>query len=263
MTSVPSASRVQTLAPRAVAPGGGRCSSMVSLLLPACTSTQSYPPTAAVDRPASGARRSSVQLCRHCEVRHRCGRGGAFPRKHRVRQIADREALSTQSAGIEEERPGHARGRGRPRVRSRARMAVHGAFEPARDRRARDRVPRRLHGRSRVRVRRRNRQHDRAGVQRQIERSTLPTASMPSACTTPRATSRSRRGSSPTPRGPNGELLLLSNEMGPGPPNLSFEREFGKLIAYQDTLALVMAQRTNRTIRRVSQALATAVFLPL
>ena len=64
-------------------------------------------------------------------------------------------------------------------------------------------------------------------------------------------------------KGSNGELLLLSNEMGPGPPNLSFEREIGKLIAYQDALALVMAQRTNRTIRRVSQALATAVFLPL
>ena len=65
-------------------------------------------------------------------------------------------------------------------------------------------------------------------------------------------------------KGSNGELLLLSNEMGPaGPANLSFEREFGKLIAYQDTLALVMAQRTNRTIRRVSQSLATAVFLPL
>ena len=64
-------------------------------------------------------------------------------------------------------------------------------------------------------------------------------------------------------KGPNGELLLLSNEMGPGPANLSFERELGKLIAYQDTLALVMAQRTNRTIRRFSQGLATAVFLPL
>jgi hypothetical protein len=64
-------------------------------------------------------------------------------------------------------------------------------------------------------------------------------------------------------RGSNGELLLLSNEMTLGAANLSFEREFGKLIAYQDTLALVMAQRTNRTIRRFSQALATAVFLPL
>jgi hypothetical protein len=65
-------------------------------------------------------------------------------------------------------------------------------------------------------------------------------------------------------KGSNGELLLLSNEMGSGgAANLSFEREFGKLIAYQDALALVMAQRTNRTIRRISQTLATAVFLPL
>jgi hypothetical protein len=46
-------------------------------------------------------------------------------------------------------------------------------------------------------------------------------------------------------------------------PNLSFEREIGKLVAYQDMLALIMAQRTNRTIRRFTQGLATAVFLPL
>ena len=64
-------------------------------------------------------------------------------------------------------------------------------------------------------------------------------------------------------RGPNGELMLLSNEMATGAPNLSFEREIGKLVAYQDTLALVMAQRTNRVIRHVTQGLATAVFLPL
>jgi len=64
-------------------------------------------------------------------------------------------------------------------------------------------------------------------------------------------------------RTPNGEPLLLSNDMSIHAPNLSFEREIGKLIAYQDALALVMAQRTNRTIRRVTQSLATAVFLPL
>lgn len=64
-------------------------------------------------------------------------------------------------------------------------------------------------------------------------------------------------------RGPNGELVLLSNDPAAEAPNLSFEREIGKLVAYQDMLALVMAQRTNRTIRRFSQALATAVFLPL
>lgn len=64
-------------------------------------------------------------------------------------------------------------------------------------------------------------------------------------------------------RGPSGELLLLSNEMSGDAPNLSFEREIGKLVAYQDMLALIMAQRTNRTIRRFTQGLATAVFLPL
>jgi hypothetical protein len=64
-------------------------------------------------------------------------------------------------------------------------------------------------------------------------------------------------------QGPDGAPLLRSNDMSTTVPNLSFEREVGKLIAYQDTLALVMAQRTNRTIRRFSQGLATAVFLPL
>ncbi len=64
-------------------------------------------------------------------------------------------------------------------------------------------------------------------------------------------------------RAPNGEPMLLSNDMAAKEPNLSFEREVGKLIAYQDTLAIVMAQRTNRTIRRVTQGVAMAVFLPL
>ena len=45
--------------------------------------------------------------------------------------------------------------------------------------------------------------------------------------------------------------------------NLSCEREFGKMIGYQDVMAQVAAQRTNRTIRRVVQTLATAVFLPI
>jgi hypothetical protein len=64
-------------------------------------------------------------------------------------------------------------------------------------------------------------------------------------------------------REPNGALMLLSNDMSAAAPNLSFEREIGRLIGYQDALALVMAQRTNRTIRRFTQTLATAVFLPI
>jgi hypothetical protein len=60
-----------------------------------------------------------------------------------------------------------------------------------------------------------------------------------------------------------GQPLLLSNEVGGDVRNLSFEREFGKLIAYQDAMAGVTAQRTNRVIRRVTQGVATLVFLPI
>src|SRR6516162_8745652 len=61
----------------------------------------------------------------------------------------------------------------------------------------------------------------------------------------------------------HGEPLILSNEIAGDVRNLSFEREFGKMIAYQDVMAQIAAQRTNRTIRRVIQTLATAVFLPI
>ena len=45
--------------------------------------------------------------------------------------------------------------------------------------------------------------------------------------------------------------------------NLSFEREFGKIIAEQDTMAKIVAEKTNRSIAHVIQTLATVVFLPL
>ena len=64
-------------------------------------------------------------------------------------------------------------------------------------------------------------------------------------------------------RNARGEPLLVSNEKTDDVANLSFEREFGKMIAYQDVMAEVAAQRTNRVIRRVVQTLATAVFLPI
>ncbi|MGE5089621.1 MAG: hypothetical protein ACM3QY_10885 [Candidatus Levyibacteriota bacterium] len=64
-------------------------------------------------------------------------------------------------------------------------------------------------------------------------------------------------------RDERGRPLLLSNEMGNGAPNLSFEREFGKMIAYQDLMARIAAQRTNRIIRTVVLNVATAVFLPI
>lgn len=64
-------------------------------------------------------------------------------------------------------------------------------------------------------------------------------------------------------RDAQGEPLLLSNEITNDARNLSFEREFGKMIAYQDVMAQIAAQRTNRIIRRISQTIATAVFLPI
>lgn len=62
----------------------------------------------------------------------------------------------------------------------------------------------------------------------------------------------------------NGELLLLTNSIEPGqPPNLSFEREFGKLIAAQDLIARVVEDKTNRTIRFGTVNVASMIFLPI
>jgi hypothetical protein len=61
----------------------------------------------------------------------------------------------------------------------------------------------------------------------------------------------------------SGELFLLSNENDANHRNLSFEREFGKLIAQQDTLARIIAEKSNRTIVRAIQSVASAVFLPI
>ena len=62
-----------------------------------------------------------------------------------------------------------------------------------------------------------------------------------------------------------GNLLLLSNEMNAPPlvSNLSFEREFGKMIAHLDVMTIALADRSNRTISRVAQTIASAVFLPV
>lgn len=61
----------------------------------------------------------------------------------------------------------------------------------------------------------------------------------------------------------NGSLFLLTNETNATDPNLSFERLFGKMIALQDQLATVIADRTNRTLVTVSSRLATAAFIPI
>lgn len=61
---------------------------------------------------------------------------------------------------------------------------------------------------------------------------------------------------------PAGSPLLFSNEMG-AVPNLSFEREFGRMIGILDLLSRIVADKTSRTVVKVVQNLATAVFLPI
>jgi len=66
-----------------------------------------------------------------------------------------------------------------------------------------------------------------------------------------------------TSRNARGELFLLSNEAAGPAPNLSFEREFGKVIGGLDVLSKVLAGRYGRTVVKIAQSLATAVFLPI
>lgn len=61
----------------------------------------------------------------------------------------------------------------------------------------------------------------------------------------------------------NGELYLLTDSRDGEIRNLSYERLFGKMIATQDNLAVVIADRQNRVIRKTIQRMATAVFLPI
>ncbi len=63
-------------------------------------------------------------------------------------------------------------------------------------------------------------------------------------------------------RDANGQPLLLSNEIGEV-TNLSFEREFGRMIGQLEVLSDVVEEKTERTVTRVVQNMATAVFLPV
>ena len=67
-----------------------------------------------------------------------------------------------------------------------------------------------------------------------------------------------------TARGPRGDPMLLSNGANDnGVANLSFEREFGKLIGNQDTLARIIEDKSNRAIRFSVVNLTSMVFLPI
>ena len=65
-------------------------------------------------------------------------------------------------------------------------------------------------------------------------------------------------------RSRNGELLLVSDDVGEqGLADSSVEREFGKLIGIQDTLARIIEDKTNRAIRFGVVNTAGTLFLPI
>ncbi len=67
-----------------------------------------------------------------------------------------------------------------------------------------------------------------------------------------------------TAKDARGGPLLLSNGVDEnGVANLSFEREFGKLIGSQDTLARIVENKSNREIRFGVVNLASLAFLPI
>jgi len=64
-------------------------------------------------------------------------------------------------------------------------------------------------------------------------------------------------------RDEQGQLFLYSNSLPNEETYLSYERLFGKLIANQDTIAIIMESKNKRFIKKVFQKMATAVFLPI
>ena len=61
----------------------------------------------------------------------------------------------------------------------------------------------------------------------------------------------------------DGQLFLATNQCDGPVKNLSFERIFGKLIALQDTMALVVSNRTGRLITKVVHTAASMTFFPI
>ena len=61
----------------------------------------------------------------------------------------------------------------------------------------------------------------------------------------------------------SGKPFLLTNELTEKENNLSFEREFGKIIGRTDFLAFTLSEKTERSITRVIQNLATGLLIPI
>lgn len=64
-------------------------------------------------------------------------------------------------------------------------------------------------------------------------------------------------------RDSNGDMLLYGNSRPNEQSNHSYASLFGRLTVLQDTMAVILANKSNRTISKVIQRLATAVFLPI
>ncbi|KII79326.1 hypothetical protein [Vibrio renipiscarius] len=59
------------------------------------------------------------------------------------------------------------------------------------------------------------------------------------------------------------ELFLLTNHVTDGEFDTSFDRIFAKMTMIQDMMALIVADKTNRSITKVAQGVAQFVFLPI
>jgi hypothetical protein len=59
-----------------------------------------------------------------------------------------------------------------------------------------------------------------------------------------------------------GKPYLLSNEINSSETNLSFEREFGKMIGRTDYFAFTLSEKTERAVTRAIQNFTTGIFLP-
>ncbi len=145
----------------------GFASYLAACLLVACSSTAPYPPTA----PSTGQRpppveaqfkladlaKSDIDAVAEVHLRESIASAKLLMEKLYRRNPRELKKSDLPTAGS----------RGRPGLRSASRLALCRALEPARHRRDAARLSGRLHGRPSVCLRRRGRQHDRAGLRRQ------------------------------------------------------------------------------------------------
>ena len=61
----------------------------------------------------------------------------------------------------------------------------------------------------------------------------------------------------------SGNPFLLANEISQKENNLSFEREFGKIIGRTDFVAFTLSEKMERSITRIIQNLATGLLIPI